>query len=582
MTNTEKILKRFQTFLKKEKLDLFVVNSTDEYLSEYVDMQSNSRYLLTGFSGSAGDMIVTQEEAMLFIDGRYHLQAENEVNPELVSLIKVGLGTSPQRVLYEKLAELCGINNTNIGIVSSKTSCAGFKELLKNLEGRQNIKIFEYEQDPIAKIAGIKEKTKTGGVLRYIPEEISGTTPENKLESVNKYKTENNIDLLLVADLANIAYLANLRGAEIPYSSCFKAKSVIFRGKAYIFTDLNNLPVEIIDNFSEKFVFQQEKDFEGFIKNLSKEQVANVYYHPGSTTLAVFRKVEKLADKVVEIKESFISSLKAIKTRQEMGYMAECYLKTDIVVNRVICWLNQNLESGEKISEKDFSEKVKSLFKEEGAVGLSFEPITASGKNTAFIHYTHPDPEKAIKPGDFILLDCGAYFEGGYATDQTRTFLAGGGFATAEELQKTVYTSVLKGFLHGLNLEIKENTTGYDLDNAVREVVDSCKPEGFSFSHATGHGVGIPVHEDPPRIGPSESSKIPLKAGMVFTIEPGLYNESYGGVRIENTVTAVKEDGSIKIRTLTKAPLDENLINYDMLTEQEKIWLKDYNRFKIG
>ncbi len=574
MLETKKILDLFRSFLVKENLDLFIINSTDEYLSEYVCPQNNARFLLTGFSGSAGDILVTHDKAMLFVDGRYHIQAETETDPEVITLIKVDLGKSPQKVLFEKLAELA-TNGSTIGIVSPKTSCAGFKELLKNLEGKQDIKILEYEHDPI-----IQAKPSTPEEsLRYIPEEITGTTPGQKLEIINNYKKENNIDLMLITDPAEIAYLTNLRGREIPYSSAFKAKAIIFRNKAYVFTDLARLHTKTPDNF----VFMPESEFNAFIKGLSKENnVSSVYYHPGSTTLSVFRKIENLAEKVVEIKESYISELKSIKNEQELQYLSQCYLKTDIVVNRITCWLNQNLERGIRVSEKDFSDRVKSLFEEEGSVGLSFEPITASGQNTAIIHYSKPSAEKFIEKGGLVLLDCGAYFEGGYATDQTRTFLAGEHDIPATCLQKNVYTAVLKGLLAGINLEITEETTGYDLDFAVREVVDANKPEGFAFSHATGHGVGIPVHESPPRIGPSESSGTPLKPGMVFTVEPGLYREGWGGVRIENTVMAVNEGGKVKIKTLTRAPFDENLINPNMLTEQEKTRLEEYNGCKIG
>lgn len=582
MTDNKKILEKLREFLKKENLNVFIVNSTDEYLNEYINPEENSRYLLSNFSGSTGDMLITQGKAFLFVDGRYHLQAETETDPEIVTLVKVDLGKSPQKALFEKLAEISD-GKINIGFVSSKTSCASFKELLKNVENDQDMKIVEYEDDPVIKLADIKKEIGRKVTLRYIPSKISGKTPEQKLELVNNYKTENNIDFLLVTNLADIAYLTNLRGKEIPFSSCFKSQAIIFRGRAYIFTDLDRLPAEIKNNFDENFIFCQENDFNNFIEKIAREEkVSSIFYHPGTTTLAVFRKIEKLSEKIIEIKESYISGMKSLKNTQELQYISECYLKTDIIVSRTICWLNQNLENGLQISEKDLSDKVKSLFKEDRANGLSFEPITAAGRNTAYIHYTNPNPEKYIKNGDLILLDCGAYFENGYATDQTRTFLAGSHEVSANELQKKVYTAVLKGLLKGINLEPDENTTGYDLDTAVREVVDANKPEGFDFSHATGHGVGIIVHESPPRIGPSESSKTSLKPGMVFTIEPGLYNEEWGGVRLENTVTLTEENGKIIIKTLTRASLDENLINYKMLTDEEKIWLEKYNRSRIG
>ena len=544
------MLKNLRTFMENEGITLFVVNSTDEYLSEYVSLDKNARYLITGFSGSTGDAIVTPHEVFLFVDGRYHLQAEKQTNPDVVTVVKVGMDKSPLKALYEKLAELATAN-VKIGIVSTKTSCSAFKEMQKALEDKQDVIIAEYEFDPVSPAQPPVDEKK----LKYVPLAISGKITPQKMELVKKYTHDNNIDLLLITNLEEIAYLTNLRGKEIPYSSSFKAKAAVFWDKLHI--------------------FRTESKFDQFIKSVKAE---NVYFCPGSTTLSVYRKAEKASDKLVEIKDSFISELKSIKTAQELDYMQECYLKTDIVVNRTICWLNQNLEKGIKVSEKDLSDKVKNLFIEEGATGLSFETITASGDNTAFIHYTSPDAERAIKAGDLILLDCGAYFEYGYATDQTRTFLAGGMQATATDLQKHVYTAVLKAFLTGLNYEVKEDTTGFDIDKRVREVIEANKPEGFFFSHSTGHGVGIPVHEAPPKIGPTEASKILLKPNMCFTIEPGLYCEGKGGVRIENTVALING----KIKTLTRAGFDENLINYDMLSEQEKVWLQEYNRIKVG
>ncbi len=539
------MLKNLRDFMKNEGINLFIAGSTDEHLSEYVCLNKNPRYLVTGFSGSTGDALVTPENVFLFVDGRYHLQAEKETSPETVTVVKVGLDKSPLKTLYEKIAEISSPGD-KIGVVSTKTSCNAFKELQKIL-GNKEVTIAEFEFDPVmpGQITGILRK------LTYVPPGIAGRKKAEKLELIKKYMQDNNIDLLLITSPEEIAYLSNLRGKEIPYSSAFKAKAIVYKDKLHIFRD--------------------ETGFEAFIGSISPE---NVYFCPATTTLSVYRKIEKLSGKIVEIKDSFIAEMKSLKTPRELDYMRECYLKTDIVMSRIIAWLNQDIERGVKITEKELSDKLKSLFSEEGAVSLSFEAITASAQNTAFIHYTNPDPEKVIAKGDLVLIDCGAYFEYGYATDQTRTFLAGGTRAKADKLQKHMYTAVLKAFLHGLNYEVNENTSGYDLDKRVREVIDANKPEGFSFSHATGHGIGIPVHESPPKIGPSETSKSPLKPGMCFTIEPGLYCEGEGGVRLENTVIL---EGN-KIKTLTRAGVDENLTDYDMLTEQEKQWLAEYNK----
>lgn len=544
------MLKNLREIMKNSGIDLFIAGSTDEYLSEYAPLTDNTRYQITGFSGSTGDALVGMDRVYLFVDGRYHIQAEKETDPMTVNVVKLGLDSYPSKALYEKIAELSS-DSTKIGLVSSKISYAAYKQILKVLENKQNVEIIEFEHDPITEPKNHAATQK----LVYLPKIVSGQGKTEKLELINTYKKENGIDFLLITNLEEIAYLSNLRGNEIPYSACYKAKAAIYQDKLHLFRD--------------------EQKFNAFLKGISPE---NIYLNPATTTLATYRKLQRVTENIFEVKESYIASLKAVKNDSELEYIKTCYLRTDIVVNRAICWLNQAIEHGKRVSEKDFSDKVKEFFKEEGATGLSFEPITACSENSAIIHYTKPDPDKIIKKGDFMLLDCGGFFEYGYATDQTRTFLAGGRAATASPLQKQVYTTVLKGILSGLNITVDENTSGYDIDKQVRDVVNAVKPDEFSFSHATGHGVGIPVHEAPPRIGPSEASKAPLKNGMCFTIEPGIYCEGKGGVRLENTVAMIDN----KITTLTRVPFDENLIDYAMLTEQEKHWLDEYNRNKIG
>ncbi|NLF84373.1 MAG: M24 family metallopeptidase, partial [Candidatus Gastranaerophilales bacterium] len=429
--NRIQLLEKFLSFMKKEGLDMFVVSATDEYLSEYNRLEANSRYLLTGFSGSTGDAVVTHERVFLFVDGRYHLQADMEVNHDYVEVVKVGMDKSPQTAMFEKLAELSG-EGAKIGIVSSKMSCSAYKELMQKLGGAcsntdEVRTVVEYEHDPLLVMAGIEQGVQTQSNIREVPLNIAGKTTKEKLNEVNAFCAENGIDMLLITSLPEIAWLTNLRGEEIAYSSCYKAKAAVFREQLHVFRD--------------------ENEFEKFI--CETENVLNVYYYPASTTLATLRKLERQFKNIIELKESPIARMKAIKTPEELEHYREIFLKTDIVVHRTFTWLNQSLEHGLKVSEKAFSDKVKMLFAEEGATGLSFEPIAASGKNTAVIHYTTPDENQLIEAGELVLLDCGGYFEGGYATDQTRTFLAGS--SGVQDWQKKVYTAVLKGFLRGLN-----------------------------------------------------------------------------------------------------------------------------------
>lgn len=575
MINCKEIIEKTRLFMKNEKINFLIIFSTDKYLNEYSALEENARYVLTGFSGSAGDALVTPKDVFLFVDGRYHLQAEEEADKNLITIVKVGIDKSTQVALYEKIAELSD-HTAKIGIISEKMNCGAYRKLL-DMFADKNAEYKEFDFDPIIQAAGIL-KTEKASQLRFVCVEISGLSPEEKLDLLIKENQKNNIDVLVVTKLEEIAYLTNLRGNEISYSSSFKAKALINSEKCFIFTDLNKITPEIREKLGNKFVFESEND--DFTKDLDKiQEQISIGYDFYSMNLSDCRKLERLKHKLIEVKNGSISFMKSVKNKQESEHIQECFFKTDIVVNKAINWLNQEIKAGRKISEKDFSDKVKNLFLEEGAVGLSFEPIAASGKNTAFIHYTKANPEKFIKAGELALLDCGAYFEGGYATDITRTFRAG---TSASEEQKEIYTRVLKGFLHGINFELKESSTGFDIDKKVREIVEQDKPEGFNFPHGTGHGVGISVHESPPRLSPSEASRTKLLRGMVFTIEPGLYCDNIFGVRIENTVMIIEQNGIMQIKSLTKAKLDDNLINYELLNEQEKIWLENYQKQATG
>lgn len=572
-----------KNFMEKENLDFLIASATDEFLNEYIPLEQNSRFLLTGFSGSAGDALICGNKVYLFVDGRYHLQADEETDTNLVTVVKVSMDKSPQSAMYEKILELLNTFNTKnrIGVVSQKTSYSGYKKLFEKLQ-QKNFELVELDFDPIINFAskkGLTEAKKSvKSFLRAISIEISGATAEEKLCIIKEKMKNANIDFFIITNLEEIAYLTNLRGLEIPFSSSFRAKVVVNYHGCHVFTDLSRISEETIEKTGKNFFFKKENEFESFLNTYANDKKPFLIgYDAASINLFTFRLIEKTNNKPVEIAKSPILDMKSIKYPSELRHMQECFLNTDNAVTGAIGWLKEKLYRGEKISEKDFSDKVKLLFLEEGAVGMSFETIVACGENSAFIHYTKASPDKFIKPQDLVLLDCGAYFEGGYATDITRTFLAGGSEAAASEKQKQVYTTVLKAFLNGISFELADYSTGFDIDKKVREIIERNKPEGFEFLHGTGHGVGISVHESPPRLGNSDFSKTKLEKSMCFTIEPGIYSQGWGGVRIENTVYIAEKDGKPFIKSLSKAKLDQNLVNFRLLTEEEIFWFNEYN-----
>jgi len=584
--NHNLILSELREFMRMEKLDFFLVSATDEYLNEYVSLENNSRYFVSGFTGSTGDLLVTTEAAYLFVDGRYHKQADDEVYKTRITVVKLDM-TQTQRSQIINIVKLSEALQPRFGLVSSKTGYSGFVLLSNGLkEGLENVKFVDYKYDPLNKIVPkeIKniEPEQQEWSLRAVPHEISGLTADEKLDLIAEKLGDT--DVFVVTKLEETAWLTNLRGDGIPFSTSFKSKAVIEDGKCTVFLDADSVKDVLKDESFSKYTFMPESEFERHIAGYTGKNLA-IGFDQNSINLAIYKMLEKTRNRLIPLDLSPIAEMKAVKNQAELTHMGECFLKTDIVVSRTKTWLNQKLRDDLPVSEKDLYDKVNRLFKEEGAVGLSFNTISSIRENTAVIHYSHPDPAKFIKPGDIMLIDCGAYFEGGYATDITRTFLAGAGVAASSE-QKKVFTAVLKGFLHGLNYRINPETTGFDIDKAVRDVVIEDAPEGFSFPHGTGHGVGISVHESPPRISLSESAKTPLKPGMCFTIEPGLYNyNSFGdnsfGVRLENTVAIIEKEGGLKIKSLAKSNFDVRLVDFDRLTEQEKIWFDDYQRKAI-
>ncbi len=577
MTNFQKNLFKLREFMLKNSIDYYIAFPHDEYLNEYSSLNDNSRYLITGFSGSTGPCLVSKDKVFLFVDGRYHIQAEQQTDRAVVTVVKTKLGKSPSIDLIEKLLKISK-KGSKIAFCSSKISCSYFQRLSQMLKAKK-LDFIELEFDPLSKIAKI-QSVKEKNSLREISTAITGTSSSQKLEELLQRFQNLNINALLINKLDEIAYLTNLRGNEIPYSSAFKAKAFVLENKCHVFLETDNLPKDL--SFDGNFVFHQKKDFEKFLTKIKSKKSLTVGMDKTYTNLADIRLLQKYSFTLQELEISPMSEMKSVKNETELNYLKDCFLKTDIAVSRAVVFLNNAVSEGKKISEKDFSQKVKTFLIEEEAIGLSFEPICASGKNTAIVHYTTPDQHKYIKPGDLVLLDCGAYYEGGYATDITRTFTAGGDEARASAKAKILYTTVLKAFLKGMHHKIKPNTSGFHIDKKVREIFKKNELKGFEFSHGTGHGIGLLVHEDPPRLGTSKDSKKPLKEGMCFSIEPGLYNKNFGGVRIENCVCLEKEDGELKIKSLTMYKLDENLIDYNYLSVKEKKQLRTYQENAVN
>ena len=483
--------------LKKLKIDYLLVNSTNEYLVEYSDLSENARHTLTGFTGSTGDALITKDDIYLFVDGRYHIQADQEAFPN-VTVVKLQIGQKQD----EEIRRLIDKKKT-LGIVAKKVSQA-------RLESFKGYKIKLLDKDPINNFT------------------LFHSSNYEKSFKQKDFKSEKPI---FISNLEEVSYLTGYRDFSQDFSSKIWAKLVIKDDDYILFTD-NQACESYLKNFQDELLVDKST-INAYDYSLIKKPVSH---------------------------NSPIKQLKSIKNSEELNAYKTAFSKTDKTMNSI----RKFIENFDNLSEFDIAEKLEELFYKYGAKSLSFKPIVAINENSALAHYSKSSKEVILKEGDLLLIDCGAYYESGLATDITRVFVKG----KPTKLQKKIYTMVLKAFLNAFN---SKTHIGYEKDLIAHSILDN-SIEGFAFSHGLGHGIGINVHEAPPALNQSETAKLEIQDGMTFTIEPGLYNSNHFGVRLENS--CYKKDG--KIYSFVKMGFEGKLIDRRLLTKQEKEWLKDF------
>lgn len=536
------LIEYLKEFLSKNDIDGIIINSTNEFLVEYNMLETNSRYHLTGFTGSTGDVLFTNDKIYLFVDTRYHEQADNEVDHNYIEVVKMPLSQSFLNALTTFIPAYF-----KLGMVSRKTSKKFFDALTKNLQSK-NSTIKLLNNDPVMEFKKNEISTIDYKIFD-IGTEIAGLTPDEKFETIKQYAGDKfNI---LVTTPEDIAYLTNRRSYDFAYSAIFPAKAIINEKNVRLYTNCE------IGNVGEHFKICPLNDFEQDLMEIDRSEI-----FIDDSRLTIFD--YKLIDRTNKILPSHLSLFKTVKNENEINHLKECFKRADEALKVIYKMIN----SETIYSEYDYSEALKKAMKENGALSLSFKPIVAAGSNTSIIHYSTPSKEKFLNDGDFLLVDYGGYYEGGLATDSTRTFIKG----TPTSEQKTAYTSVLKAFLNAYYNKYNKKSSYFNIDKIARETIEKSAPMGCEFSHSTGHGVGISVHENPPRVSSTDVSKTKILENTVFSIEPGVYKENWGGIRLENTVYASYEDDKIVMNSFSHFPFEINLVDLSMMNDYEKYY----------
>ena len=505
-----------------------LINCTNSYLDEYTPLDENSRYTLTNFSGSTGDVLICPDgKILLFVDGRYHEQADLETDRQKITVVKMKSGQSQLNVICNKIRK-----NSVLKINPQKNSQARL-EFLKNKLKEKNVSIEFWNEDNFSKCASRSDR-------KFI--KITSDNFEQKIK-----KIKNNT---LITNPEEISYLCDIRSFDKDYTTKVEGKFLILNGKYTLFTDYKP---ECKYDF--KFNTKPENEFYKTISTIKDK----IFIDKTSITAYDYLMLKKPFHKPSRIK-----SMKSVKAKSEIEHFKYAFSCTDKALFETRMYINNN----DNLSEYDIEQFLRKAFFKYGAKSLSFKSIVAINENSAQAHYSKSSKDKILKEGDLVLIDCGAYYDDGLATDITRVFVKG----KPSELQKEIYTYVLKAFLNCYNYKIKPETMGFDIDKLARKVFRNCETKDFTFSHGLGHGIGISVHENPPNLSKNNIAKTVLKNNMCFTIEPGLYNPECFGVRLENSCYLNKG----KITSFTNMCFEKALINYDLLSEKEKTWLKEF------
>lgn len=538
-------VKELRNFIKSKNADAILINSADDFLSEYNILPLNSRYKVTGFSGSMGDCIVTSDNVYQIADGRYHEQADKEVDHNVVTVLKMQQGSSP----IEEILNVLDKNSTLI-LTANKVPMQ-FCQTLEKRAAKKKIKISYILNDPIEDLA---QNKYTNVKVVEIPKSITKYSAEEKFK---KLKLKDN-ELLLITNPVDFAYFTNLRNFDFPYSAAPRAKAIVTNNEFEIFTD-SKIPL--------KFDGLKIHKLSTFRKHLANIREKSILVDKGALSQADFMQIHSSN----KLKSSKIFELKSQKYNTEIVHLKSAFARTDKVLKKMDDLINSN----KQLSEYDLYCAIIKYFEDEGAVSQSFKPIIASGTNSSIIHYSVASDKKMIKDGDMIMIDCGGYFEGGIATDITRTFVKG----NPNDECKRIYTKVLKAFISTYTKKYSPDTTWQDIDLNTRKNLTDEDKNGYLFNHSTGHGIGISVHEFPPRCSFQDAFAKPFKKNYVFSIEPGLYKAGTAGVRLENAVYVKSVKPNFEIEVLSHYPFEERLIDRSLLTKSEQKFLDEWQDY---
>ncbi|MFQ6870122.1 aminopeptidase P family protein [Romboutsia timonensis] len=566
-------IENIRDLMKEKNIYAYIVPSSDYHQSEYVGDYFKSREFMSGFTGSSGTLIISMDKAGLWTDGRYFIQAEQELKDSGIKLFKMGEEGVPtiEEYLLEKLPK-----NSTLGFDGRVMSVKEGQSLANKLAFK-GINI-EYKYDLVNDIWEDRCSLPTEKAF-LLGTEYSGESFSDKLSRIRAVMKEKKATTHILASLDDIAWLFNIRGRDVKSNPVVLSYAVISIDSVYLFIDKNKIGEDIRAELSKENV--QIKGYEEvyeFIKNIDENEV--VLIDTSKVNYAIYNNIPSNVQKIEERNPSIL--FKSIKNEIELKNIRNSHIKDGVAFTKFMYWLKNNIGKIE-ITEISATQKLEEFRREQDKfIEPSFSTIAAYKDHAAMMHYSATEESNyKLEPRDLFLVDSGGqYFDG--TTDITRTIALG---PIPENVRKD-FTNVVRGMIRLSKAKFLYGCRGYNLDILARGPLWE---EGVDYKCGTGHGIGfvLNVHEGPNgfrwKVREDIDDSCILEEGMVTTNEPGVYVENSHGIRIENEIVVRKAEKNeygqfMDFEVITFAPIDLDAIDESLILKDEKVYLNNYHK----